>query len=233
MKLIGYWMRDLQDGNLPVPQELVGEMSSAVREAVCAYLRAGKLFEMYCGLSWCRFDCGVDDREMGHREFTDGEWVWPEGLVHYVSAHGILLPAEFIARATSGKMVDVVSQSYCYGHGRRASLDFWVEWSGQRRSSMIRQRLQDELAAARAAAEAAEPALIEKLVEEVLKSETEGSAPCVYAGCTRRALVGRRICARHMLSGDELRWQTAPRYALPAEILRASNAAPQPKRSSE
>src|SRR5688572_4274328 len=122
MKLIGYWMGSLLDGNLPVPQELVGEMSDSVREAVCAYLRDGKLFETYCGLSWCRFDCGVDDREMGHREFTDGEWVWPEGLVHYVSVHSVSLPEEFIAHATSGKMVDEASHS----HGRRASLDFWV-----------------------------------------------------------------------------------------------------------
>jgi len=145
---------------------------------------------------------------MGSREFTDGERVWPEGLVHYVSTHSILLPEEFVVRATSGRMVDGAD------HSRTASLDFWIEWSGKRQSYTIRQRLADALAAARAA----EPALVEKLVEEVLKSETEGSASCVFVGCSRRALAGRRICARHMLSDDELKWRTAHLYALPAQI---------------
>jgi len=208
MKLIGYWMGSLLNQNLPLPQELVGEMSDSTRNAVCAHLRGGKPFESYLGYSWCRFHCAADDREMGSREFTDGEWVWPEGLVHYVSAHSILLPEEFIVRATSGGRADRADYS------RAASLDFWVEWAGQRQSAKIRHRLAEALAAARAA----EPAFVEKLVEEVLESEREGSAPCAFAGCFRGALVGRRICARHMLSDDELKWRTAHLYALPAQI---------------
>jgi hypothetical protein len=208
MKRIGYWMESLLEENLPLPQELVGMMSDSVRDAVCAYLRGGRRFEVYLGFSWCRFHCAADDREMGCREFTDGEWVWPEGLVHYVSVHGVLLPEEFIARATSGGMVGGADGS------TTASLDFWIEWAGQRRSSTTRHRLADALAAARAA----EPAFVQSLIEEVLTCETEGSEPCIFAGCSRRALAGRRNCARHTFNDEDLKWQAAHLYTLPAQI---------------
>src|SRR5712671_4557363 len=120
MKLIGYWMGSLLDAGLPLPQELSGEASESVRDALCAYLRGGRLFETYRGFSWCRFHCGTEDQEIGCREFTDGEWVWPEGLVHYVREHGVLLPEEFIARATSGTEIGGSDANYT------ASLDFWI-----------------------------------------------------------------------------------------------------------
>ena len=34
---------------------------------------------------------------MGTQDLTDGTWVWPEGLAHYVRVHGIALPDEFVA----------------------------------------------------------------------------------------------------------------------------------------
>ena len=33
---------------------------------------------------------------MGSRDFSDGAWIWPEGLHHYVEIHSVRLPAEFI-----------------------------------------------------------------------------------------------------------------------------------------
>jgi hypothetical protein len=35
---------------------------------------------------------------MGSRDLTDGIWIWPEGLVHYVETHHLALPAEFMER---------------------------------------------------------------------------------------------------------------------------------------
>src|SRR5262245_41277400 len=150
------------------------------------------------GLSWCRFRCGVANQEMGCREFTDGEWVWPEGLTHYVRAHSVLLPEEFISSATSTRGA--------YSDGSQIpSLEFWVSWAKSRRSASIRQRLSDALATARAA----EVAFVNGIVDEVLQRESEGAVRCMFAGCSRYALTGRRVCARHMLSNDELRWRTA------------------------
>lgn len=45
------------------------------------------------GVSTCRM-CGTPN---GAGEFTDGVYVWPEGLAHYVQEHSVRLPAEFLA----------------------------------------------------------------------------------------------------------------------------------------
>ena len=66
---------------------------------VIAYLRSAQVVESYRGLSHCRYDCGVSDREMGYRELSDGAWIWPEGLVHYVERHYLPLPQEFLESA--------------------------------------------------------------------------------------------------------------------------------------
>ena len=160
MKLIGYWMTDQHDTRLPLPQELVGELSAAIRDRVCGYLTAGELFEQYRGLSWCRFRCGAADREMGFREFTDGEWVWPEGLVHYVRHHGIVLPEEFLASATSDRSVAKAEEG-------DVSLDFWLNWTASWRPAVIREHRATAPADARAVA----PALIEQIVDEIRKRE--------------------------------------------------------------
>ena len=36
---------------------------------------------------------------MGCATLTDGKYVWPEGLAHYVSAHAVRLPEDFVARS--------------------------------------------------------------------------------------------------------------------------------------
>jgi len=55
----------------------------------------------------CRF-CG---REIGFRELTDGRWVWPEGLGHYVEAHDVRLPEAFLAsvRAPDGSATEFLA----------------------------------------------------------------------------------------------------------------------------
>ncbi|WP_419702732.1 hypothetical protein [Promicromonospora sp. NFX87] len=50
---------------------------------------------VYRGMSSCRF-CG---ELVGHREQTDGTYLWPEGLAHYVAEHDVRLPAEFVRHA--------------------------------------------------------------------------------------------------------------------------------------
>lgn len=44
------------------------------------------------GLSECRF-CG---EHVGSLEFTDGVYVWPEGLAHYIQEHSVRLPAAVV-----------------------------------------------------------------------------------------------------------------------------------------
>jgi len=103
LKVIGLWINTLVDQQLPVPQELVGVLPSEVRTRLVDYLASGLPLVGYRGCSWCRFACGIDSSKMGSWDLTDGIWVWPEGLAHYVEAHRIVLPDEFITHAMSGR----------------------------------------------------------------------------------------------------------------------------------
>jgi hypothetical protein len=74
---------------------------STEREPLVAYLRHGHRWNGSLGFSACRFACRDKYSILGSGELTDGEWVWPEGLPHYVERHSIMLPEEFVASAAA------------------------------------------------------------------------------------------------------------------------------------
>jgi hypothetical protein len=93
VELIGYWRSALEPG-WPDPRDFVdATWDESEREAVATYLRRGG-FEPWaqCGVSWCRF-CGADN---GSSERSDGVYLWPEGLAHYIRRHNVRLPATVI-----------------------------------------------------------------------------------------------------------------------------------------
>ncbi|MBA3462118.1 MAG: hypothetical protein H0T46_19315 [Deltaproteobacteria bacterium] len=100
LEAVGYWFNDRAPSGYPRPQKLVATWEPVQRKAVVAYLRAGLTLETYRGKSHCRFACGEQD--MGHRDYTDGVFAWPEGLPHYVEKHAVRLPDHFVAHALSG-----------------------------------------------------------------------------------------------------------------------------------
>ena len=84
-------MRESQNG------QILGSLStiawnSAERDIVAIYLDVGRVPWIQMGCSTCRF-CG---RENGCAELTDGTYVWPEGLSHYVRERAVRLPAGFV-----------------------------------------------------------------------------------------------------------------------------------------
>jgi hypothetical protein len=92
LRLIGYWASDT-DRQWPDPRTLVDRAwADAEREVIAWYLRYGLVASTYMGRSTCRF-CGV---QVGNVELTDGAYVWPEGLAHYVDEHQVRLPQEFV-----------------------------------------------------------------------------------------------------------------------------------------
>lgn len=99
MKLIkiGYWKSDDEPG-WPDPHDLVDmNWDESERESVAAYLEDGMVARAYMGKSRCRF-CG---KLVGSLERTDLTFIWPEGLPHYLTTHGVRLPAEFVRHAAS------------------------------------------------------------------------------------------------------------------------------------
>ncbi|MBW2529445.1 MAG: hypothetical protein JRI23_35035, partial [Deltaproteobacteria bacterium] len=110
LQMVGFWCdpSGLFDYPLawPHPAELPqATWSAAQKESLLAYLRGGAELIAYAGMSMCRFEdeCGV--RPCGTRDLTDGTWLWPDGLEHYVEAHGIVLPEALVARAEQSASV--------------------------------------------------------------------------------------------------------------------------------
>ena len=99
LKRVGFWkdthaMFDMS--GFPDPRELVDtSVSKQAREVICAYLEAGQTYQQWMGMSYCRFECGLQLH--GNLDLTDGVYVWPEDLPHYVRDHHVRLPAEFLA----------------------------------------------------------------------------------------------------------------------------------------
>lgn len=91
LKIIGYW-HSLSEPDFPDPANFIEDpIDESVKECTLTYLRAGiKTNAIYLGSSWCRFRCG--NQNLGSAEYTDGQYVWPEGLQHYIEHHNLRLP---------------------------------------------------------------------------------------------------------------------------------------------
>lgn len=100
LKAIGFWHSD--DESLFIhPKNCIGNFSSdEERQKLINYLEHGHYLIDYMGYSYCRL-CSIETQEMGASEQTDGIWVWPEGLKHYVEKHSVLLTNEFMEHAKS------------------------------------------------------------------------------------------------------------------------------------
>lgn len=135
LRAVGYWNSPadrVSDGHrFPDPALLVcTDWCAPERKQIVAYLRAGQTYAQWRGLSYCRFRCGVSDCDMGSRCLTDGLWVWPEGLPHYVECHGVRLPDEFVeAMLANGWRVPQVAAGITGDVRGEPSFRFWLTWA--------------------------------------------------------------------------------------------------------
>ncbi|GAA1216661.1 hypothetical protein GCM10009665_03160 [Kitasatospora nipponensis] len=92
VRMLGFWGTSA-DRTLPDPADLVDAgWDESEREWVAGYLNDGQVARSWMGASRCRLCACLN----GTRDLTDGYYVWPEGLGHYVLDHGVRLPAEFL-----------------------------------------------------------------------------------------------------------------------------------------
>jgi hypothetical protein len=91
LRLVGYWGGVWPDvGDFVDPNWDENE-----RHLVSQYLAGGTMARVAMGHSACRF-CGMRN---GYAEYTDGTYIWPSGLGHYVDEHQVRLPREFVEHA--------------------------------------------------------------------------------------------------------------------------------------
>jgi hypothetical protein len=95
--LLGYWSTG-PGSRWPGPEAFVDhDWDADERELIVEFLRRGFVARTYMGYSHCRI-CSVAN---GALELSDGVYVWPDGLAHYVSDHDVKPPQEFIDHALS------------------------------------------------------------------------------------------------------------------------------------
>jgi len=193
MKAVGFWIRDVFDDEFIHPSEVAGVLSADEASVVLAYLRRGVVVERYRGFSWCRCRCGIESPNMGSCDLSDGEWLWPEGLSHYVEVHRVGLPAEFVARAAGS--LDVPSAA------ATDEEDFmpWIHWCREHRNPGYLAAL----AEARSVSERQFSAEIAARITRFEEQKGVSAEPCAWIGCGRHALSGMRLCSFHAIGSHE------------------------------
>lgn len=92
--LIGYWSGGYGERGWPDVRDFVDQSwDEEERLDVGSYLRNGLVARAWMGYSPCRL---CDTATNGNLDLTDGTYIWPEGLAHYVLDHSIRLPDEFV-----------------------------------------------------------------------------------------------------------------------------------------
>lgn len=93
---LGYWKSEKQ-GDMPKPEDFIDfDWNIDTREAVISYLKELDRPEntIASGYTKCNLNCMVELVDLGI--CSDGTFVWPRSLVHYVEYHGVIMPNSFI-----------------------------------------------------------------------------------------------------------------------------------------
>lgn len=141
LQAVGYWLQferyrrsvpdrgESADNRCPDPTSLVDPAwQPGDRAAIGRYLDGGLVHTHWRGLSYCRFDCGISSPQMGSRCLTDGTWVWPEGLAHYVVAHNVRLPDTFVDHMRSQDWTVPENLFLPPIRARRRDFSDWIDW---------------------------------------------------------------------------------------------------------
>src|SRR5262249_43261370 len=126
----------------------------------------------------------------------DGCWLWPEGLSHYVRAHSIILPQEFVAHALANEPLRSTQDDTLSSD---ASLDYWRKWCAVHRSPSFLERLCHARVEADARAQVFEREEIQRRISQEVARYGLGNNRCLFTGCAEKALSGMMLCARHIL----------------------------------
>jgi hypothetical protein len=100
LRIIGYWRSDHEPQWPDVHDFVDPDWDRRERDVVVGHLYSGMRVRQFMGFSTCRF-CGEPN---GTSESTDGKYVWPEGLAHYLLEHNVRLPAEFVEHALANRI---------------------------------------------------------------------------------------------------------------------------------
>jgi hypothetical protein len=116
---IGLWRSELEP-YYPHPKQFIDESwdSEEKQDVITRLKNSYALPYPYAGKSWCRFNCG--ETEMGNRDYSDGIYLFPEGLVHYIEQHNVKLP-----NAVVQKMLSTPIEKYNFESDFSVDIEWW------------------------------------------------------------------------------------------------------------
>lgn len=193
MRYIGRWMKSLKDVEYRPPHELVAEYDDATRQTLVNYLKSGHELWAYRGYTYCLLEC---DHSEPFSELTDGSWVWPCDLSHYVAVHSVRLPDDFVSHAMKSTRLPEFDPQWSESP---VDYDYWLKWSNQNATFAFKDVIDKALADANQKAE--NRLNLQAQLEEARLGISE--ATCLWAGCECKALCERVLCARCSLRGYE------------------------------
>ena len=122
---IGYWKSE-GEPHLPHPKEFQDDSwGKAEKDMVINHIKNGKIAIRYRGSSFCRFNCG--ELNMGTTCLTDGIYIFPEKLSHYLELHDVRLPEKFIDHIKRCKLMegdfDIQAEEVDYSWWEKAKLN--------------------------------------------------------------------------------------------------------------
>jgi hypothetical protein len=116
---MGYWHSD-REPHLPHPDRFVDRgWDPDERRLTADYLSGGYPILHMMGYSPCRM-CSLEAN--GASELTDGTFLWPEGLVHYITEHGVRLPSAFVEHAV-GRFMELDEAAV---RAHQEPLEHWI-----------------------------------------------------------------------------------------------------------
>ena len=121
LRILGYWSAGSHimvgcDG-LPDVRRFV-QPDWPHKEQVVTYLRNAPKVISYRGLSMCR----ICKKMNGSIEQSDGVYLWPGGLAHYIEDHDVVLPDEFVTHVLAGNGYLPMT-----GISPKGDLTWWLE----------------------------------------------------------------------------------------------------------
>ena len=193
MRYIGRWISSLNDSEYPPPHELVGEYDRTIQQKIVDRLNNGHVLHVYRGFATCLFRCNYSE---AYTKRTDGHWVWPCDLAHYVETHSVLVPPEFIADAVAATPLPEFNGEW---RSQDDDTEYWRDWCNENASGHLKSRIASALETATHEAEN----VLNTKAEEMQREYGLSSIQCNWAGCTNTALSGKALCGRCCLKGNE------------------------------
>lgn len=124
LKAIGYW-KSIFEPEFPDPTNFEdSNWNVKDKELVLEHLGRGKSIADWMGISWCRYRCG--EKDMGASCMSDGVYIYPEKLSHYLEHHHVRLPDEFVEHIKTYEPVKILSNLSQY----TIDYDWWKQQQG-------------------------------------------------------------------------------------------------------